>query len=103
MTTIEARTREVPAAIAGLALVATHPHDVRPFVAHEPPLVRLVGDADRVLAASRLMERTNQERGWGAAGALFVAMTSHPGSRPRTSAPSLPTPRPSRLACARCC
>lgn len=79
-------------AITGLALVAAHPHDVRTLVAHEPPLVRLLPDADRVLAASRLMERTYQERGWGAAMALFVAMTSHPGELPEGFGSEPPDP-----------
>ncbi len=34
-------------AVTALALVAAHPQDVRILVAHEPPLLRLLPDADR--------------------------------------------------------
>ena len=66
-------------AVTGLALVATHPHDVRTFVAHEPPLIDLLPDAEHVHAASRLVTATYHERGWGAGMAMFIAMTAHQG------------------------
>ena len=69
-------------AITGLALVAAHPHDVRTFVAHEPPLVTLVPDAEHVRAADDRVVEVYRERGWGAGMAMFIAMTSHPGEFP---------------------
>ena len=69
-------------AIAGLALVATHPQDVRTFDAHEPPLVTLLPDAEHVRAAEERVVGAYRERGWGAGMAMFIAMTSHQGEFP---------------------
>ena len=66
-------------AVTALALVAAHPQDVVTLVAHEPPLVTLLPDAEHVLAASALVTRTYHERGWGAGMAMFVAQTSWRG------------------------
>lgn len=66
-------------AVTGLALVAAHPQDVRTFVAHEPPLLALLPDADHARAANRLVAQTYQERGWGAGMAMFVALTAWQG------------------------
>jgi len=66
-------------AVTALALVAAHPEDVSTLVAHEPPLVGLLPDAEHALAASALVTRTYQERGWGAGMAMFIAMTSWHG------------------------
>ncbi len=66
-------------AVSALALVAAHPDDVSTLVAHEPPLLAILPDADRAFAA----ERANQEayhRGGVAPGmAGFIAMTSWQG------------------------
>src|SRR5690625_2509958 len=40
-------------AVNALALVATHPHDVRTLVAHEPPAATLLPDREAALAACR--------------------------------------------------
>ncbi len=66
-------------AVSALALVAAHPGDVVTLVAHEPPLVALLPDAEHALAASELVTRTYLERGWGAGMAMFVAQTSWQG------------------------
>jgi pimeloyl-ACP methyl ester carboxylesterase len=66
-------------AVTALALVAAHPNDVTVLVAHEPPLVPVLPDAD---AAERAMDRfreTYAARGWGAGMAAFIAMTSWQG------------------------
>lgn len=66
-------------AVTALALVAEHPDDVRVLVAHEPPLLRLLPDAEEALAANRLVAETYQERGWGAGMAMFFLLTSWQG------------------------
>src|SRR5947209_4363256 len=51
-------------AVTALALVAAHPNDVTVLVAHEPPLVSVLPDAD---AAERAMDRFRKayaSRGW---------------------------------------
>lgn len=66
-------------AVTALALVAAHPDDVRVLVAHEPPLLALLPDADRALAAERAVHTAYRERGWGAGMAAFIALTSWQG------------------------
>lgn len=66
-------------AVTALALVAAHPGDVRTLVAHEPPLIPVLGDyaaAERARAAVR----DAYEAGGSHAGmAAFMAMASWPG------------------------
>jgi pimeloyl-ACP methyl ester carboxylesterase len=66
-------------AINALALVAAHPEDVRTVVAHEPPLATVLPDREHALAAARAVYDTYQLKGWGAAMAHFIAVTSHQG------------------------
>ena len=66
-------------AISGLALVAAHPGDVRTLVAHEPPLLPVLPDADRAVAATRAVQEVYQAKGWGNGMAAFIAMTSWQG------------------------
>ena len=66
-------------AITSLALVAAHPDDVRTLVAHEPPLIGLLPDADLAFAAERAGQQVYQDRGWGAGMASFIGMTSWQG------------------------
>jgi pimeloyl-ACP methyl ester carboxylesterase len=61
-------------AVNALALVATHPDDLRTVVAHEPPLLTLLPDADRALAAERDVQATYHAKGWGAGMAAFMAL-----------------------------
>lgn len=66
-------------AVTALALVAIYPDDVRVLVAHEPPLLGLLPDAEAAFAGQRAYEQVYQERGWGAGMAAFIAYTSWPG------------------------
>ena len=66
-------------AVNALALVAAHPDDVATLVAHEPPLLALLPDADHALAAERAVQAAYQGRGFGAGMAAFIALTSWTG------------------------
>ena len=66
-------------AVNALALVAAHPDDVGTLVAHEPPLITLLPDADRVVAAERGFQETYHAKGFGAGLAKFIALTSVQG------------------------
>ena len=69
-------------AVNALALVATHPEDVRTLVAHEPPLASVLPDADHAKAAARAVADTYQRSGFGAGMAHFIAVVSHQGRFP---------------------
>jgi pimeloyl-ACP methyl ester carboxylesterase len=69
-------------AVNALALVATHPEDVRTLVAHEPPLASLLPDRTGALGAARAVHETYQRSGWGAGMAHFIAVVSHKGPFP---------------------
>jgi pimeloyl-ACP methyl ester carboxylesterase len=66
-------------AVDGLALVATHPEDVRVLVAHEPPLTHLLPDADAVRRAEQDVSRAYEEGGFGHGMARFIVYTSWEG------------------------
>jgi pimeloyl-ACP methyl ester carboxylesterase len=66
-------------AVTALALVAAHPGDVRTLVAHEPPLVRVLPDAEAATRARDGYMAAYRGRGFGAGMAAFIAMTSWPG------------------------
>jgi pimeloyl-ACP methyl ester carboxylesterase len=66
-------------AVNALALVATHPDDVGTLVAHEPPLLAYLPDAEGAFAAERAVQAAYQERGFGAGMAAFIALTAWPG------------------------
>lgn len=66
-------------AVTALELVAQHPNDVTILVAHEPPLVSVLPDADRAARAFAAVRDTYDAKGWGAGMAAFMAMTSWPG------------------------
>ena len=66
-------------AVTTLALVAAHPEDVLTLVAHEPPLLQLLPDAEQAVAAERRVKEAYDERGWGAGMAMFIALTSWQG------------------------
>lgn len=66
-------------AVTALALVAAYPNDVTVLVAHEPPVVTVLPDAE---AAERAMEQFRgvyAANGWGAGMAAFIAVTSWRG------------------------
>lgn len=79
-------------AVAGLALVTAHPDDVATLVAHEPPVLPLLPDADAALAVSEQVTAIYHERGWGAGMAAFIAMTSVEGEFPAGFTLEVPDP-----------
>lgn len=66
-------------AVTALAWVAAHPEDVSVLVAHEPPLIRMLDDADSAFAAEAAVQAAYADHGWGAGMAAFIAMTSWTG------------------------
>jgi pimeloyl-ACP methyl ester carboxylesterase len=66
-------------AITGLALVTAHPQDVTTLVAHEPPLIPVLPDADAAVRARAGVREVYEAKGQGAGMAAFIAMTSWPG------------------------
>ncbi|HET9522237.1 MAG TPA: alpha/beta hydrolase [Candidatus Limnocylindrales bacterium] len=66
-------------AVNALALVATHPEQVRTLVAHEPPLASILPDREGALAACRAVSDTYQRSGFGAGMAHFIRVVSHGG------------------------
>jgi pimeloyl-ACP methyl ester carboxylesterase len=66
-------------AITALALVAAHPDDVTTLVAHEPPLIPVLPDAEAAERARARVRETYEAKGSGAGMADFIAMTSWQG------------------------
>jgi pimeloyl-ACP methyl ester carboxylesterase len=66
-------------AVTALALVAAHPDDVTTLVAHEPPLLYVLPDADAAARASAAFREAYQAKGWGAGMAGFMQMSSWAG------------------------
>lgn len=66
-------------AVAGLALVAAHPHDVSTLVAHEPPVLPVLPDAAAAERARAAVRDAYESQGWSAGMAAFILMTSWPG------------------------
>ncbi|GGZ76319.1 alpha/beta fold hydrolase [Streptomyces bluensis] len=66
-------------AVTALALVAAYPDDVTTLVAHEPPLIPLLPDAQAAERAGAAVRDAYQKKGWGAGMAAFVVMTSWQG------------------------
>ncbi|HLU57133.1 MAG TPA: alpha/beta hydrolase [Pseudonocardia sp.] len=66
-------------AVTGLALVAAHPEDVTVLVAHEPPLISILPDAEAAERASAGVRDAYEAKGFGAGMAAFIAMTSWEG------------------------
>src|SRR3954464_5794624 len=66
-------------AVTALALVAAHPEDVLTLVAHEPPLLTMLPDAEQAFAAEREVQSAYQKEGFGAGMAGFIALTSWQG------------------------
>jgi pimeloyl-ACP methyl ester carboxylesterase len=66
-------------AVNGLALVARHPGKVRTFVAHEPPAVINLPDAEWALAANDDIGTTYQKQGMGPAMAKFITLVMQQG------------------------
>jgi len=66
-------------AVTALALVAAYPNDVSTLVAHEPPLISLLPDAEAAERANARVREAYQAKGWGHGMAAFIAMTSWRG------------------------
>jgi pimeloyl-ACP methyl ester carboxylesterase len=66
-------------AVTALALVAAHPDDVATLVAHEPPLIPVLPDAEAAERARAGVRDAYEAKGSGAGMAAFIAMTSWQG------------------------
>jgi pimeloyl-ACP methyl ester carboxylesterase len=66
-------------AVTALALVTAHPDDVRILVAHEPPMIPVLPDAEAAEHARAGVRVAYEAKGPGAGMAAFVAMTSWRG------------------------
>jgi pimeloyl-ACP methyl ester carboxylesterase len=80
-------------AVNAIALVTRHPQDLKTLVAHEPPVPTLLPDREAALAASRAVNETYRQHGWGAGMAHFIAVVSHRGEFPAEFAQQ-PAPDP---------
>src|SRR5215213_7969224 len=66
-------------AVTALALVAAHPDDVVTLVAHEPPLIPVLPDAEAAERARAGFRDVYEAKGRGAGMAAFIAMSSWRG------------------------
>lgn len=66
-------------AVAGLALAARHPGQVRTLIAHEPPVTELLPDAPYVRAVVDDIEDAYRDSGSGVAWGKFVSLVMHNG------------------------
>jgi pimeloyl-ACP methyl ester carboxylesterase len=66
-------------AVTALALVAAYPNDMSTLVAHEPPLIPVLPDAEAAERARAGFSDTYEAKGSGAGMAAFIAMTSWQG------------------------
>jgi pimeloyl-ACP methyl ester carboxylesterase len=66
-------------AVTALALVAAYPNDVTVLVAHEPPLVPVLPDAEAAERAMAQFHDAYAAKGSGSGMAAFIAMTSWQG------------------------
>ena len=66
-------------AVTALALVAAHPDDVTTLVAHEPPLIPVLPDAEPAARARGAVRDAYEAGGRNAGMAAFIAMTSWSG------------------------
>lgn len=64
-------------AVNALALVATHPEQVRILVAHEPPLASILPDREGAMAATQAIHDTYERSGFGAGMAQFIVAVGH--------------------------
>jgi pimeloyl-ACP methyl ester carboxylesterase len=80
-------------AVNALALVATHPEQVRTVVAHEPPLASQLPDRDAAEETVRAIQNSYHQGGWGAGMAHFIAVVAHRGEFTREFA-AQPGPDP---------
>ncbi|MCC2334967.1 alpha/beta fold hydrolase [Cellulomonas wangsupingiae] len=79
-------------AVTALAWVTAYPQDVRTVVAHEPPMIALLDDADHARDAFARVDAAYQAHGWGVGMAAFIMMTSWQGPFPAGFLTDLPDP-----------
>jgi pimeloyl-ACP methyl ester carboxylesterase len=78
--------------ITALALAAAHPEQVGTVVAHEPPLVEQLPDADAVRAQLAGVAATFRAQGLFPAMGAFMAVAGFPMPEPSPDAPPPPAP-----------
>ena len=66
-------------AVTALALVTAHPDDLTTLVAHEPPIIPVLPDAEAAERARAGFRDIYEAKGTGAGMAAFIAMTSWRG------------------------
>lgn len=66
-------------AVTALALVAAYPDDLTTLVAHEPPIIPVLPDADAAARAQAAVRDAYEARGHGAGMAAFIVMSSWQG------------------------
>lgn len=79
-------------AVTGLALVTQHPEQVRVLVAHEPPVVRMLPEAEKELATVRDVYDTYLAEGAGPAFGKFLAFAGFDMPEPDPTGPPPPPP-----------
>lgn len=77
-------------ALVGLELVSRYPEQVRALVAHEPPLTRLLDDADEHARFAREVYDTYRSEGVGPAMGKFLASAGLPQDPPVASGEPAP-------------
>ena len=66
-------------AVSALEIITRFPDDVRKVVAHEPPILGVLPDADNAAAAEAAVQSAYSSQGFGAGMAAFIALTSWEG------------------------
>lgn len=79
-------------AVTGLALATRHPSRVRTLVAHEPPLLELLSDAEQQRAVTDDIIETFHRDGPGAAFAKFMTTAGYDLDDPKLGPPPGPEP-----------
>jgi pimeloyl-ACP methyl ester carboxylesterase len=85
-------------AVTGLALVTSHPGRVRTLVAHEPPLLELLPDAEQQRAATDDIIVAFHDQGPEAAWFKFMSHAGFDMSDPNVGPPPGPEPTPEQQA-----
>jgi pimeloyl-ACP methyl ester carboxylesterase len=85
-------------AVTGLALVTRHPGRVRTLIAHEPPLLELLPDAEAQRAGTEAIIETFHRDGPDAAFVHFMTTAGYDMSDPKLGPPPGPEPTEEELA-----
>ncbi|WP_063002482.1 alpha/beta fold hydrolase [Nocardia mikamii] len=83
-------------AVTALALVSAHPGDVTTLIAHEPPILPVLPDAEAARRAQIGVRDVYEAKGFGAGMAAFIAMASWQGEFTDEFF-TLPTPDPAQF------